>query len=315
MQSVVAQELEAFEQCFDASVRAQGGTTDQILRYILRRKGKRIRPLLVLLSAKVFGPVSERTYRAATLVELLHTATLLHDDVVDEADRRRGILSVNALWGNRAAVLVGDYMLSRGLILATTHGDTDILEILSRAVQRMSEGELLQLKRVRRMSVDEPTYFRIIADKTASLLSACTESGAVSAGAEAADRSRMAAFGEQLGLAFQIRDDLFDYGTAAVGKPVGADLGKSLVTLPLVYALRNSPVQERRRALRLLRQRRKSHTPALRQFADIHGGLAYAHQRMEGHVREAQALLASFPASEARDTLLSLSRFVIARTR
>ncbi|MCY4159374.1 MAG: polyprenyl synthetase family protein, partial [Bacteroidetes bacterium] len=223
-QSVVKGDLREFSRHFRDAVHVEHGLLNLVIRYFLRQKGKRIRPLLVLLTAKTCGGIRERSHRAAALVELLHTATLVHDDVVDESEKRRGAFSINALWGNKVAVLLGDYFLSRGLLLALDHEDHDILQVLSNAVKRMSEGELRQVQRSRRMEIDEDSYYKIISDKTASLISACTQCGALSANANQDRLQSMAEFGEQLGLAFQIRDDLFDFGTQEIGKPVGADI-------------------------------------------------------------------------------------------
>ncbi len=317
IQSVVEDDLKAFQRKFREAVRVRHGLLDRIVQYVLRQKGKRIRPTLVLLSAHLCGGVTERSYRAATLVELLHTATLVHDDVVDESEKRRGAFSINALWGNKVAVLVGDYFLSRGLLLALEHNDFDLLKTLSDAVQRMSEGELLQVERTRRLDLNEETYYRIISDKTASLIAACTRCGAYSTGASAEVVNRMGEIGEQLGLAFQIRDDLFDYGTGNVGKPVGADLKKKLVTLPLIHALRSAEPAERRSILQIVRRRKKSVKDRTRvcSFVEAAGGLAYARGRMEAHITEVQALLHTFPDCPARQSLTALSRYIIARKK
>ena len=288
-----------------------------VARYVLRQKGKRIRPTLVLLSAKVCGGVTDATYRAATLVELLHTATLVHDDVVDEAETRRGVFSVNALWGNKVAVLVGDYFLSRGLQLALEHDDIDMLRIISDAVRRMAAGELLQVKKARSLDLDEATYFQIISDKTASLIGACTMCGAVSASEDPDVRQRMLDIGEQLGLAFQIRDDLFDYGSRGVGKPVGLDLQKKLVTLPLIHALSQADAARRRRMIRILRRggRRADDRKAVLAFADEFAGIDYARDRMITAARAAQSVLGTFPASRARSAMMALAEYITTRKR
>ena len=317
IQSVVEDDLKVFKLRFREAVRVKHGLLDRVVQYVLRQKGKRVRPTLVLLSAKLCGGVTERSYRAAALVELLHTATLVHDDVVDESEKRRGAFSINALWGNKVAVLLGDYFLSRGLLLALEHDDFDLLKTLSDAVQRMSEGELLQVERTRRLDLDEETYYRIISDKTASLIAACTRCGAYSAGADPEVVDRLGEVGEQLGLAFQIRDDLFDYGTRNVGKPLGADLKKKLVTLPLIYALRTAEPTERRAVLQVVRSRKKTvgDQARVRAFVSDSGGLAYAQERMEAHIGNAQVILRTFPDSPARSSLIALSRFVVTRKR
>jgi len=316
-QSVVEDDLKEFSRHFKNAVCVEHGLLNLVIRYFLRQKGKRIRPLLVLLSAKTCGGIRERSHRAAALVELLHTATLVHDDVVDESEKRRGAFSINALWGNKVAVLLGDYFLSRGLLLALDHGDHDILQVLSNAVKRMSEGELRQVQRSRRMGVDEDSYYKIISDKTASLISACTRCGALSADADPESLQAMAEFGEQLGLAFQIRDDLFDFGTQEIGKPVGADVQKKLVTLPLIHALEISSQAERRKILKIIRngKRKTQNRQIIFEFVESTGGLKYAQQRMEHHVKTAQSLLESFPDSEARKAMHMLSQYVIVRKK
>ncbi len=316
-QSVADNDLKEFSRQFKEAVRVEHGLLNLVIRYFLRQKGKRIRPLLVLLTAKTCGGIQERSHRAATLVELLHTATLVHDDVVDESEKRRGAFSINALWGNKVAVLLGDYFLSRGLLLALEHDDHDFLQVLSDAVKRMSEGELRQVQRTRSMDVDEESYYTIISDKTASLISACTRCGALSADADQDSLQSMSEFGEQLGLAFQIRDDLFDFGTQEVGKPVGADIQKKLVTLPLIHALEVAGQPERRRILKIIRTGRKTkqNRQAIFEFVESTGGLRYAQQRMESHVQKAQSLLRSFPESEAREAMRALSQYVITRKK
>lgn len=317
IQAVVEEDLKQFREYFRASVKTQHTLLNLVLRFVFRQQGKQIRPTLVLLCAKVCGGITEQSYRAAALLELVHTTTLLHDDVVDESERRRGMYSVNALWGNKVAVLLGDYLLSRGLHLAVTHGDYEILKALSNTVQRMSEGELLQLKKKRFMDIDEKVYYRIISDKTASLLSESARCGADSAGADAETIERFRQFGEHLGLAFQIRDDLFDYESHNVGKPVGADLDMKLVTLPLIHALKQVDAAERRTILRIVRQRRKRPNDRQRvlDFVSQNGGLAHAQQEMETHVQHALDLLAASEDSPAREALAMLCRFIVARKR
>jgi len=313
IQAVVAEELKEFRRVFRDTIREKSGLLSTILRHVLRRKGKRIRPTLVFLSAKVCGGITDSSFRAATLLELIHTATLVHDDVVDEADTRRGAHSVNALWGNKVAVLVGDYFLSKGLLLALEHDDVEMLRILSDVVRRMTKGELLQIKEARHLDLDEATYFRIISDKTASLISACTTCGAVSAQADPADVQRMQTLGEKLGLAFQIRDDLFDYGPPGIGKPVGLDFKKKPITLPLIHALSQTSPQDTRKVKRLLRQGRE-HEEILA-FVKDHGGLDYARDQMHRQVLYVQELLETFPESPARAAMHSLAEYVISRKR
>jgi octaprenyl-diphosphate synthase len=313
----VADDLGAFRAHFREAMRSRVGLLDKVTQYVLRQKGKELRPLLVLLSAQVAGGVTERSYRAAALVELLHTATLVHDDVVDEAERRRGMFSINALWKNKVAVLLGDFFLSRGLLLALEAEDYDLLHTVSDAVRRMSEGELLQIEKARRLDIDEATYFRIISDKTASLLAACTASGALSAGASDADVAALREAGEALGLAFQIRDDLFDYGAADVGKPLGLDLQERKLTLPLIAALDGADPADRRRIRALVRKRKKSRqdVEAVHAFVRQRGGLDYARDRMTALAGEAAERFAAFPPTPARDALLDVAAYVVARKK
>lgn len=310
-------ELDAFQAYFRASMRSDVGLLDKITRYVLRQKGKRIRPILVLLSAQLCGGISETSYRAAALVELLHTATLVHDDVVDDAERRRGMFSINALWKNKIAVLLGDFLLSRGLLLSLEHRDYTVLHTLSDAVRRMSEGELLQIEKSRLLDIDEETYFRIISDKTASLISACTTAGALSATEDEATVERMRTMGEKLGLAFQIRDDLFDFGVKDVGKPIGIDLQEKKLTLPLIYALRESGRAEKRRIMKIVRQDDKSRSDirTVSEFVTQRGGIAYARKRMMQFARDAHRQLVDFPASDTRTALLDLVAFTVQRSK
>jgi octaprenyl-diphosphate synthase len=314
----VADDLDAFQDYFREAMRSDHMLLDKIIQYVLWQKGKRIRPLLVLLSAKACGPSpSEMTHRAAALVELLHTATLVHDDVVDDSERRRGVFSINALWKNKIAVLMGDFLLSRGLLLSLDHDDYTVLHTLSDAVRRMSEGELLQIEKSRLLDIDEETYFRIISDKTASLIAACTKSGAVSVSDDEALIERMDRFGEALGLAFQIRDDLFDYSEQDAGKPVGIDLQEKKMTLPLIVALRKATKRERKRILKIVDRDDKDRDDLRRvaAFVTEHDGIAYARSRMEALADKAKSLLAPLPSSDARASLLGLTEFAIQRTR
>jgi octaprenyl-diphosphate synthase len=314
----VEADLEAFQTYFREAMRADHMLLDKITQYVLWQKGKRIRPLLVLLSAKACaGTTTEITQRAAALVELLHTATLVHDDVVDDAEQRRGVFSINALWKNKIAVLMGDFLLSRGLLLSLDHDDYSILHTLSDAVRRMSEGELLQIQKSRLLDIDEETYFRIISDKTASLISACTKSGAVSVTEDDSRVEQMAQFGETLGLAFQIRDDLFDFSVEESGKPIGIDLQEKKMTLPLIVALRSAEKTERKRILKIVDQDDKSRDDLKRvgAFVTDHGGIAYARRRMETLAEEAKSHLSALPPSDARAALVGLTEFTIQRSR
>jgi octaprenyl-diphosphate synthase len=314
----VADDLDAFQTYFREAMRADHVLLDKITQYVLWQKGKRIRPLLVLLSAKACaGAATDITHRAAALVELLHTATLVHDDVVDDAEQRRGVFSINALWKNKIAVLMGDFLLSRGLLLSLDHDDYTILHTLSDAVRRMSEGELLQIEKSRLLDIDEETYFRIIGDKTASLISACTKSGAVSVSEDEALVERMHRFGETLGVAFQIRDDLFDFSTQDSGKPIGIDLQEKKMTLPLIVALREAGRRDRKRILKIVDQDDKSRDDlqTVASFVTEHDGIAYARSRMESLAEEAKSHLAVLPPSDARASLVGLTEFAIKRNR
>ena len=318
LRAPVAEHLRVFRGRFRDAMRSDVRLLDAVVRYLLKRKGKEIRPTLVLLSAELCGGITERTYRAATLVELLHTATLVHDDVVDESDTRRGVPSVNALWKNKVGVLLGDYLLSRGLLLALDDGDYDLLHVVSDAVRRMSEGELLQIETARRLDMTEDRYFQIIADKTGSLIAACLAAGAASAGADDETVARAKAVGETIGLAFQIRDDLFDYdGAASVGKPVGLDLQDRKMTLPLIAALDAAGPAEARRVRRVVRKRKKSRAEVreVLAFVEASGGAAAARARMEALAAEAADALLAFPPSPARDALVGLCTYVVARQR
>ena len=323
----VADDLTAFRRQFRETMRSDVRLLDLVTRYVLRQKGKQIRPTLVLLAARLTGgdavragaPLPDTAYRAASLVELLHTATLVHDDVVDEAETRRGVFSINALWKNKVAVLLGDFLLSRGLLLALDHDEPQLLHVVSDAVRRMAEGELLQLEKTRHLDLDEPTYFRIIGDKTGSLIAACLACGAVSVGASKDEVARVREIGEKLGLAFQIRDDLFDYGgdAASVGKPLGLDLQDKKLTLPLIHALRTAPAGERKATLRRIKKRRKKAEDArvVDAFVRQYGGLDYARSKMEALVTAAALEIETFPPSDARDALVQLARYVVARKK
>ncbi len=288
---------------------------DRITFYIVKRKGKQIRPLLVLLCAKLHGQIGEATYTGASLVELLHTATLVHDDVVDEADKRRGFFSINALWKNKVAVLVGDYLLSKGLLLALENGQHQSLELLSRAIKEMSEGELLQIEKTRLLDIEEDTYFKIIRGKTASLIAAACAIGAASAGATSEEVSQMRSFGEKMGMAFQIRDDLFDYGDKDVGKPLGIDIKEKKLTLPLIYALRNASRTEQKKYKKLIRRYsdNKRKVAELIRFVHESGGMEYTRKTMHRFSEEALSLLHKFPNNAARSSLEKLLLFVTSR--
>jgi len=317
IQRPVQQELKAFQAYFRKEMEAKVLLINRIAHYILRHKGKQIRPLLVFLSAQTCGTIQDTTFQAAALVELLHTATLVHDDVVDGAERRRGVFSINALWKNKVAVLFGDYLLSRGLLLALRHQNYKLLHEVADAVRRMSEGELLQIEKARKLDIDEETYFQIIGDKTGSLIAACTTCGALSTTDNPEAITRMRIIGEKIGLAFQIRDDLFDYGVDDVGKPLGIDLQEKKMTLPLIYSLRQVTPQKKREIMRIVRKRKKNAQDIkyISQFVEEAGGLAYARKQMEQLAQEALTILEAFPPSEARTALSHLIAYIVQRKK
>lgn len=313
----VADELSAFEKRFRASLTSKVGLLDIVTRYVVRQKGKRVRPLLVLLSAKVCGGVTEATYRGASLVEILHTATLVHDDVVDDADTRRGFASINAVWKNKVAVLFGDYLLARGLLLSLENNDFEFLHSTSTAVKRMSEGELQQIQKSRQLDITEATYNTIIGNKTASLFATCTEVGAISATGSTEWRTRMKDYGEAVGMAFQIKDDLLDYlgQRSLLGKPTGADLKEKKITLPLIYALREGPRKDAQQALKYVKKGPSSKEIAwIISFVETNGGITYAEQRAAEFAATARTALAPLPASDARTALDQFVTFVTERT-
>ncbi|MGN6531725.1 MAG: polyprenyl synthetase family protein [Ginsengibacter sp.] len=313
--NLIAAELATFEQKFAESVRSQTPLLDRIMKYINKRKGKQLRPMFVFLSAKLHGTVNESTYRAAALVELLHTATLVHDDVVDESLERRGFLSINALWKNKIAVLVGDYLLSKGLLLSTGAGDFKHLDILSDAVKQMSEGELLQIEKARKLNLKEDIYFEIIRSKTASLLSSACAVGAWSTSNNEELTARMKLFGEKTGIAFQIKDDLFDYGTADVGKPTGNDLKEKKLTLPLIYTLNNISAGEKRKIIYIVKNENKNPEKikyVLQKVVEA-GGIDYANKKMIEYRDGALAILHEFPDSDIRKGLEELVRYTTDR--
>jgi octaprenyl-diphosphate synthase len=314
----VGDELEKFSDYFKQSMRSSVGLVDTIARYVVKQKGKRIRPLLVFLSAKTCGGVTESTYRGATLVEILHTATLVHDDVVDDADMRRGLASINAVWKNKIAVLMGDYLLSTGLMLSLKHEDHYFLKTVSDAVRRMSEGEILQIQKSRELDIDEPTYLKIISHKTASLISTCTEIGAASVTDDANLRMQFKKFGENVGMAFQIRDDLFDYGghQSIIGKPTGGDMKEKKITLPLIYSFSRAPKKESRRILKMIKNNPKGKDVAfIVSFAEHYGGIDYAIAKAEEFSAVARECLLPFPDSPAKESLLMFVDYVMERVK
>ena len=313
--NLIASELATFEEKFAESVKSQTPLLDRIMKYIIKRKGKQLRPMFVFLSAKLHGTVNESTYRAAALVELLHTATLVHDDVVDESLERRGFLSINALWKNKIAVLVGDYLLSKGLLLSTGAGDFKHLDILSDAVKQMSEGELLQMEKARNLNLKEDIYFEIIRSKTASLLSSACAVGAWSTTKDEKLTETMKLFGEKTGIAFQIKDDLFDYGNEDVGKPTGNDLKEKKLTLPLIYTLNNIDKAERSKIIYIVKNQNKDTEKinyVLQKVVET-GGIKYATEKMIQYRDEALNILFQFPESDSRRGLEELVRYTTDR--
>ncbi len=312
----VAEELKVFEELFRRSMKSQAPLLDLVLRFILKRKGKQIRPLFVFLTAKSTGQITPATHRAATLIELLHTATLVHDDVVDDANERRGFFSVNALWKNKIAVLSGDYLLARGLLLSVEHGDYDLLKIVSEATREMSEGELLQMEKARRLDISEEVYFEIIRKKTASLIASCCACGARSSGASEEIVSRMKRFGELVGLAFQIKDDLFDYQkTNLTGKPTGIDIRERKMTLPLIYVLNQCNAAEKRLIINTVKNDHDNlaRVEQLVKMVIRYGGLDYAKKRMLELREEALGMLDELPDSDAVVALRNLVIFTTDR--
>jgi len=312
----VKSELDKFDDLFRESMKSRVGLVDLIARYIIRQKSKRIRPLLVLLSAKLSGGITERTYRGATLVELLHTATLIHDDVVDNADKRRGFWSINAVFKNKLAVLMGDYLLAKGLMLAVDGKDFDFLGIITNTVKRMSEGELLQIQKTRKLNIDEETYFRIISDKTASLLETCCTIGALSASENKDYLGAMKVFGESIGMAFQIRDDILDYegNINIIGKPVGGDIKEKKITLPLIYSLGKASKNESARIIKIIKNGKgKNEIKDVIDFVKEHKGIDYSLQTAANYSKKAKETLSIFPDSQSKIAMEVLVDFIIDR--
>jgi octaprenyl-diphosphate synthase len=313
----IQQELLDFEIHFQNAMRADIALLDKVTSYIVKRKGKQLRPMFVFLSAKMLGDINPITFDATTLVELLHTATLVHDDVVDDAAERRGFFSVNALWKNKIAVLVGDYMLSRILLISIEKRNLDLLEIVARAVQEMSEGELLQIEKARHLDITEEIYYEVIRKKTASLIATCCEAGALSVGAQA-ERARMRQFGELIGLAFQIKDDIFDYGTGEhIGKPTGIDIREQKMTLPLIYALQNAPAAIQKELRYIIKNEYDVSHRVQRaiQLVWESGGVQYAQKRMEALAAQALEILSSYPDSTAKASLIGLVAYTMNREK
>jgi octaprenyl-diphosphate synthase len=318
IQRPISADLREFETRFREAMRSRTALLDRIMHYIVKRKGKQMRPMFTLLSARQFGPLGDSAHLAASLIELLHTATLVHDDVVDGSSMRRGFFSVNALWKNKIAVLVGDYLLSRGLLLAIDKGEFELLRIVSGAVREMSEGELLQLEKARNLNFSEEIYFDIIRQKTASLIAACCASGAHAGGATPDEVERMRRFGELTGIAFQIKDDLFDYDAVnATGKPTGLDIKERKLTLPLIHSLQQVSRADRRWMVRTVKHDNENNAAVTRviEMVERTGGIAHARSKMLQYRDEALQVLHTFPATEARQSLEGLVQLTVERTR
>ncbi len=313
----IEKDLLHFEKHFREAMRSHVPLLDRIMYYIVRRKGKQVRPMFVFLSAQICGGVTEATYTAASMVELLHTATLVHDDVVDESYERRGFFSINALWKNKVAVLVGDYLFAQGLLLALKNKEFRLLEIISEAVKAMSEGELLQLEKARRLDIKEEIYYDVIRQKTASLIAAACSAGAASTCKDEATIEQMRLFGENIGIAFQIKDDLFDYGTDDVGKPLGIDIQEKKMTLPLIYALDQASRSDKNRIIRLIKSHNTKPESVKEVIGFVHqsGGLAYAEKAMQEYSQRAFDILDTFPDVAARKALKELVVFVTERKK
>lgn len=312
-------EMELFEKKFYESMSSRVALLNRITYYIVNRKGKQMRPMFVFLTAKLLndGEVNERTYRGASVIELIHTATLVHDDVVDDSNKRRGFFSINALWKNKIAVLVGDYLLSKGLLLSIDHGDFDLLRIISVAVREMSEGELLQIEKARRLDITEEVYYEIIRQKTATLIAACCSLGACSVKPGSGDVETFRRFGELIGMAFQIKDDLFDYGEERIGKPTGIDIKEQKMTLPLINVLNKCSKQERNWLINSIKNHNKDkkRVKEVIAFVKKHGGLDYAVEKMLAYKEEALALLNAYPDSDYKDSLILMVNYVVDRKK
>jgi len=319
IQAPIAEEMEKFESWFRDSMKSRVSLLNNIMHYIIKRKGKQMRPMFVFLSSKLFGETTDSTYRAASMIELLHTATLVHDDVVDDSNQRRGFWSINAIWKNKIAVLVGDYLLSKGLLLAVENKEFSLLEIMSNSVREMSEGELLQIEKARRLDITEEIYFDIIRQKTATLIAACCAAGANSAKATPEQIEKMRLFGEYTGIAFQIKDDLFDYGSdgKSIGKPTGIDIKEKKMTLPLIYALNNATYMEKRKIIRIVKNH-NTNSKRVKEVIDFvikSGGLEYAHKAMLEYKEKALSILKEFEQNSANLALANLVIYTTERTK
>ncbi|MDN3205078.1 polyprenyl synthetase family protein [Algoriphagus sediminis] len=317
IQSPIKAEMAEFELKFKDLMKSRVKLLDHIMNYIVKRKGKQMRPMFVFLSSGVCGGINESTYRGAALIELLHTASLVHDDVVDDANYRRGFFSINALWKNKIAVLVGDFLLSRGLLLSVDHNDFEFLRIVSNAMKEMAEGELLQIAKARKLDITEDIYYDIIRQKTASLMASCCAMGASSTDSDPETIEKMRVFGEKVGMAFQIKDDLFDYGEDEIGKPVGIDIKEKKMTLPLIFALQKADWFEKKRIIFLIRNKSNSKKSVneVIEFVKKSGGLEYAKTVMNKYYKEAMDILEVFPESDYKQSLADLVNYSIERKK
>ncbi len=313
----IDEELKHFRKFFKNALRTDVYLLDKIVAYLLKTKGKEMRPILVFLSAQLCGEINERTFIASAMIELLHTATLIHDDVVDDAEKRRGFLSINKVWKNKASVLLGDFLLAKGLLVALENDEFQLLKVLSKAVRRMSEGELRQLKASRLLNMTEQKYFEIISDKTGSLITACCECGAISTTDNKDYQTYLKDIGENIGIAFQIKDDLFDYGGTDVGKPTGNDIRERKITLPLIAAFDNASVTERKHIRKVFRKNKKraADVKEIVNFVKEKGGIEYSEKVMVSYVNKAYDLLQNFPNSEGRNNMEALIHYVVTRKK
>lgn len=314
----IKEEMKNFQPYFRSYLKSKATILNLIINYLLKRKGKQMRPMLVFLSARLNGEVNESTYHAASLIELMHTATLVHDDVVDDSNMRRGFFSINALWKNKIAVLLGDYLLAKGLLLAVHKEEFQLLKIVSHAVEDMSEGELIQIEKARKLDIDEATYFDIIKKKTAALMVACAAAGAHSVGINGEAMKKMEAFGECVGIAFQIRDDLFDYDrNGSYGKPSGNDIKERKMTLPFIHALNVCSAAEKSRIIKLMKKKSKSSQliDEIMDFVKKHGGIEYAKNIMTEYRDKALRILSEFPDNEANQALVELVDYTTVRKK
>ena len=313
----IAAELDLFEEKFRETMKSKIALLDRVMYYIVQRKGKQMRPMFVFLSAKLTGAISESTYTAASLIELLHTATLVHDDVVDDAYERRGFFSINALWKNKIAVLIGDYLLAKGLLVSLENNQHRLLQITSNAVKEMSEGELLQIEKARRLDIKEDVYYEIIRKKTASLIASACSAGTASVTKDENRIEQMRLFGEKIGIAFQIKDDLLDYGDDDIGKPLGIDIKERKLTLPIIYTLQNASRSDRRKIIYTIKNENKNKEKVnwVIDFVKKNGGIQYAEQKMYEYQNQAFEILKQFPENESAVALKQLVEFTTERKK